>query len=952
MQMRDKSIYTTLRVAISKNDSAQVKFILENNQIDINYLGEEGLNEGIDSNGTTVTGNSSYLGHAAEIGNIDICRMLIEYGAKLDHVNDKNETAMMLAARHKNIDLHVVLAGHEREVIQGVNYLINELIGALEKTYAQHIEIKDIIEKLKSGKRECISDMLSLLLSIDKQADSIDQAPCLFIKSQINLIRKNVDSCLSDGVTPLHLAAGSFNHVKALLAMGFNANAKNFGGNTPLHVAAKFAGNIEVIKLMCEYGGNAIIKNRQGQKPVDVAIYSSDDVVINYFKQSQGQQLLGIDITPSLQEEWVENFQLPLTTSQMDLLQSLATRIKQGELPQVIEEYKQNIDHLAYLSYMACAYQFITTVQLATILEVRSILQLAPLQMVIEPINTQSLGQDDSLINRFIDIRYSPDFDPYIKEDFVKLNESNGTYCLNFTVKPGELLKNPLFTGFLDIGVFSQAFTIKKDAENNTIEITWLSVGARLALSAAVYKENVKYPDFYQGTEIDRNRIATSAIQRARCIGTSFPGRIDPVDFHGLVTPMIYMIMHDEFHRLFISTIPNQVYDGIIRLARQFRTMTGRAWSREIWHLIDMDFDIYRLKFGFDQTGLSESELTQQFIELLYGYDLDGNPIGLLMPNPYCDTTWMFLIDLVKYKEAWSILGINGDYLPEPFKAMYNCVCGYDCTSADTSLSLAKLLLKIKCTYLNIDVPTDAEIAFSKREKGKSTFIEVLVNGEAFPVSKDILLSVEKTLLKEFHHDPVRFEFTTFAMRQLPDERQRLLVKIPALKEIIIAMGISPVNQEMLQELIPFIERYKDNSSVLTKHADALTGILQLLKTNQEGIMRMLQVVNSIPVVSRTVFLADTTELIKTLNAYQQQPKSTPSTVLFNTADAGNRQDIAVVSELLKYLGGTESNFTKDQIESLVDKSLQVIILQYMEKYLHLWPNLHQAGIGSVNNLG
>lgn len=138
---------------------------------------------------------------------------------------------------------------------------------------------------------------------------------------------------------------------------------------------------------------------------------------------------------------------------------------------------------------------------------------------------------------------------------------------------------------------------------------------------------------------------------------------------------------------------------------------------------------------------------------------------------------------------------------------------------------------------------------------------------------------------------------------------------------------------------------YKDYSVVLTEHADALTGILQLLKTNRDGIMIMLQVVNNIPLDSRSTFLTDTSELIKTLNTYQLQSTNTGFTVFFNSAEAGNRQDMAVVNELLKYLGGIASDFTKEQIESLVDKRLQGIILQYIQKYLHLLPGIHQPGI-------
>jgi hypothetical protein len=376
-------------------------------------------------------------------------------------------------------------------------------------------------------------------------------------------------------------------------------------------------------------------------------------------RDEQAAQLFGIDITPSLLEKWAT--QLPLTSGQMHYLEGLAIRIQNGELPQIILEYKDDIDNLAFLSYMACAYQGITSGQLATILEIRSILQLVPLEkMVIQPINVESLGQDDSSINQFINTQYPHNTYPETKKDIDKsyldeVNRFKDAYCIKFTIELSDYLtRNEQFRDFLNIGLVTKAISMQPSADQSSAEITWLSVGARQALSTVIYKEHVKYAAFHHGTGIDINKIAAGAAERARYTATSFPGRRDPESFHELKAPVMFMIMHDEFHRLIISAIPNPVYDGVIRLARQFRTMAERPWSREIWHLFDMDFDITKLKFGVCPGVLSESEVTMQFIDLLSGNDLEKNSLALLMPTPYCDTTWMFLIDLVKNQEAWS----------------------------------------------------------------------------------------------------------------------------------------------------------------------------------------------------------------------------------------------------------------------------------------------------------
>ena len=49
--------------------------------------------------------------------------------------------------------------------------------------------------------------------------------------------------------------------------------SKDFGGNTPLHSAAKF-GKINAVKILLFYGANSVAINNEGQTPGDLAICS------------------------------------------------------------------------------------------------------------------------------------------------------------------------------------------------------------------------------------------------------------------------------------------------------------------------------------------------------------------------------------------------------------------------------------------------------------------------------------------------------------------------------------------------------------------------------------------------------------------------------------------------------------------------------------------------------
>jgi len=76
------------------------------------------------------------------------------------------------------------------------------------------------------------------------------------------------------GRTPLHTAARYNSDVevlKYLVSHGADVNAKEFYGNTPLHVAAEFNSNVEVLKYLVSQGADVQAKNNDGIAPLDFA---------------------------------------------------------------------------------------------------------------------------------------------------------------------------------------------------------------------------------------------------------------------------------------------------------------------------------------------------------------------------------------------------------------------------------------------------------------------------------------------------------------------------------------------------------------------------------------------------------------------------------------------------------------------------------------------------------
>lgn len=67
--------------------------------------------------------------------------------------------------------------------------------------------------------------------------------------------------------TPLHIAAryNELDFVEMFVRNGAHVNEKDMFGSTPLHYLSRYFANIEIIKLLIDYGADVNIKNSKGK---------------------------------------------------------------------------------------------------------------------------------------------------------------------------------------------------------------------------------------------------------------------------------------------------------------------------------------------------------------------------------------------------------------------------------------------------------------------------------------------------------------------------------------------------------------------------------------------------------------------------------------------------------------------------------------------------------------
>ncbi|MDF2577315.1 MAG: uncharacterized protein K0S74_799 [Chlamydiales bacterium] len=254
---------------------------------------------------------------AAAAGNVELCRLLLEFGATIKDVGVPDKTALSLALDNNQaqvynlLDSYTTAALHIEKLIGDKD--INNLLDYIEATGPADLRLhknlllewKDyskctlLIHAITLGKIKACENLIAIGAHVNIEvsyeynrvtpltiaADSGNRDICkLLIEKGADLEAKSGDY---EKMTPLMLAARSNNResCELLLSLGANINAQDERGNTVLMIAARSARK-EVCELLLskEYKADWTLLNDRKETACTLAIFRGNIEVCKLFK--------------------------------------------------------------------------------------------------------------------------------------------------------------------------------------------------------------------------------------------------------------------------------------------------------------------------------------------------------------------------------------------------------------------------------------------------------------------------------------------------------------------------------------------------------------------------------------------------------------------------------------------------------------------------------------------
>jgi len=284
------------------------------------YLIEELIDAGANPDVRDFQGWTPLM-YATYSNNLMAVRNLLNAGSKIDLLNNKKQSALMIALKYKaSYELIRTLTIHNAELNQRDQDGLTPIFYAVIYDNSQ-----DLIELLiDAGAILNTTDnlgMTPLIYALKNEADR--EIIKFFINSGLNINKKDVN-----GNTAIMYAVKEINEpfiIEMILRSGADVNVSNtYEGTTPLMLAAKYSENEYIIELLLKYGAKITTRDNRGKRIVD------------YLEENK--ELKGTDIY------WKLNYLEPDRGKKeyMDLKSKLTAGIWSAVLPSAGHVYTEN----------------------------------------------------------------------------------------------------------------------------------------------------------------------------------------------------------------------------------------------------------------------------------------------------------------------------------------------------------------------------------------------------------------------------------------------------------------------------------------------------------------------------------------------------------------------------------------------------------------------------------
>lgn len=261
------------------------------------------LEKGADINAQDADGNT-LLNHAAINGRFKVAKFLLDKKADYTIKNSEGKAPIDIAIANERLDIALILLEKSIDIDLyddlRMDSILNLLIKAKGSSKEKCLSILEIL--INHGANINVEDAEGVPLIYRMLEDGNDELEELYKKADFHLINKKknynnefikfllqreVDYSYrdKDGNTLLHLAAKYTNLkiVQTFLAHGLEANATNFLGETPLHLAVKTHDYVQIARALIAGGANVNAQDNDGNTPLHKIIECEQHLRVNRY---------------------------------------------------------------------------------------------------------------------------------------------------------------------------------------------------------------------------------------------------------------------------------------------------------------------------------------------------------------------------------------------------------------------------------------------------------------------------------------------------------------------------------------------------------------------------------------------------------------------------------------------------------------------------------------------